>query len=53
MGVSIDHAVSMVIPWLGGFLWNAAGYEAVFMVGAVLALGNYFLAAKMTSHPIS
>lgn len=53
MGVSIDHAVSMVIPWLGGFLWNAAGYESVFLVGAALALGNYFLAARMSSHLLS
>lgn len=50
MGVSIDHAVSMVIPWLGGLLWNAMGYEVVFMVGAAIALGNYFLACKMNTH---
>lgn len=53
MGVSIDHAVSMVIPWLGGYLWNAVGYEAVFFVGAAIALGNYFLACKMNTHVIS
>lgn len=50
MGVSIDHAVSMVIPWLGGFLWKAVGYEAVFIVGALIALGNYFLAGRMNTH---
>lgn len=50
MGVSIDHAVSMVIPWLGGLLWNAVGYEAVFAVGAVFALGNWLLAGRMNSH---
>lgn len=47
MGVSIDHAVSMVIPWLGGLLWTSAGYEAVFMAGAVLALLNFLLAGRL------
>lgn len=47
MGVSIDHAVSMVIPWLGGLLWRGVGYEAVFLAGAALAIGNFLLAGRM------
>lgn len=38
MGVSINHAVSMVVPYLGGeFLWERYGYRWVFVAGAVVA----------------
>lgn len=40
MGLSIDHVVSMVVPWLGSLVWNAFGYEYVFVLGAFLAMGN-------------
>lgn len=43
MGISIDHAVSMVVPWLGSLVWNAFGYEYVFMLGALIAAGNLVL----------
>jgi len=38
LGVTIDHAVSMTVPWLGGMLWMACGYPSVFMAAAVVAL---------------
>lgn len=43
MGLSIDHAVSMVVPWLGSLVWNAFGYQFVFILGAFIALGNLIL----------
>jgi hypothetical protein len=43
MGLSIDHAVSMVVPWLGSLVWNAFGYEYVFVLGAFIAVGNLAL----------
>lgn len=43
MGLSIDHAVSMVVPWLGSLVWNAFGYEYVFVLGALIAVGNLIL----------
>ncbi len=43
MGLSIDHMVSMVVPWLGSLVWNAFGYEYVFVLGAFLAMGNLAL----------
>lgn len=43
MGLSIDHAVSMVVPWLGSLVWNAFGYEYVFILGAFIAVGNLLL----------
>lgn len=38
LGVSIDHAVSMIVPCLGGLLWMKCGYPAVFLVAACVAL---------------
>lgn len=43
MGLSIDHAVSMVVPWLGSLVWNAFGYKYVFIMGALIAVGNLLL----------
>ncbi|MGE5631187.1 MAG: MFS transporter [Caulobacteraceae bacterium] len=41
MGTSIDHAVSMVVPWLGSLVWNAFSYELVFILGAFIAAINF------------
>jgi hypothetical protein len=43
MGLSIDHAVSMVVPWLGSLVWNAFGYKYVFILGVFIAVGNLLL----------
>lgn len=40
MGISIDHVVAMVVPWLGSLVWNAFGYELVFILGACIAFIN-------------
>lgn len=37
LGITINHAVSMTVPWLGGLLWLACGYQIVFMVAAGVA----------------
>jgi MFS family permease len=55
MGISIDHMVSMTVPFLGGYLWTVLGYKYVFIGGAVIALINLFATSKintsMTSNP--
>ena len=38
MGISINHAVSMSIPALGGIMWMKFGHSSVFMGAAVVAL---------------
>jgi predicted MFS family arabinose efflux permease len=43
MGISLDHMVSMVVPWLGGLIWTAFGYEMVFVLGAGVAVLNFIL----------
>ncbi|UCC67629.1 MAG: MFS transporter, partial [Armatimonadota bacterium] len=40
LGVSIDHAVSMSLPALGGLLWVKHGFSSVFVAAAVLAALN-------------
>jgi len=45
MGVTLDHAVSMSIPILGGATWMAFGFEYVFLGAAVLALASSGVAA--------
>lgn len=47
MGISMDHVVSMVIPVLGGVVWNAFGYEFVFLLGTIIAVGNFYLAKRI------
>ena len=47
MGISIDHLVSMFVPWFGGLVWLAFGYEAVFICAAAIAATNLFLATKI------
>lgn len=43
MGTSIDHAVSMVVPWLGSLVWNAFSYKYVFILGVLIAVGNLII----------
>lgn len=50
MGLSIDHAVSMVVPWLGSLVWNAFGYEYVFVIGAFIAVGNLILTRHINTN---
>jgi len=54
MGITIDHMVSMFIPWLGGFIWTIFGYEYVFIAGAAIAALNLLLTTRMNKvrHPL-
>ena len=40
MGVTIDHIFSMTVPFLGGIIWKASGYEMVFLLAAVIAVAT-------------
>ncbi len=46
-GISVDHVVAMSIPILGGLLWARAGYQAVFLAAAVIALLNLVLSRRL------
>ncbi len=52
MGVSIDHVFSISIALVGGVIWDALGYQYVFLIGAVIALVNLFSASLVTTGAI-
>jgi predicted MFS family arabinose efflux permease len=45
LGVTIDHAVSMSVPILGGMLWERYGFPYVFVAAATLAAFNLMAAS--------
>jgi len=47
VGVSIDHAVSMTLPFFLGMLWMKKDYRWVFVVSAGLAVGNLIAASRV------
>jgi len=49
MGITIDHMVSMFVPWLGGLVWTVLGYQYVFICGAAIATLNLLLTTRMKS----
>jgi Mg2+/Co2+ transporter CorB len=38
LGISINHAVSMSIPTVGGLMWIRYGHASVFLATAVIAV---------------
>lgn len=51
MGVSVDHAVSMSIPFFAGLLWESVGFRYVFLVAAILAVVNFWAATFIKTEP--
>lgn len=49
LGVTVDHAVSMTIPIIGGFLWQRFGPASVFWGAGVVAIINFIFAFGTTS----
>lgn len=47
MGVSIDHIFSIGIAVFGGFVWLKWGYQYVFLIGAIIAVINFFSAMRI------
>ena len=47
MGVTIDHIFSISVALLGGFIWIKWGYQYVFLLGAIIAVINFFSALKV------
>jgi predicted MFS family arabinose efflux permease len=44
LGITVDHAVSMTVPVLGGMLWAAHGYRSVFMAASLLSVAGFAVA---------
>jgi predicted MFS family arabinose efflux permease len=51
LGVTMDHAVSMSVPALGGILWAAYGYRSVFMAASLLAVAAFAVAMVINEKP--
>jgi predicted MFS family arabinose efflux permease len=47
MGVSIDHIFSIGVAVSGGFIWLKWGYQYVFLMGAIIAVINFFSALRI------
>jgi predicted MFS family arabinose efflux permease len=47
MGVSIDHIFSISVALLGGLIWVKCGYQYVFLLGAAIAVINFFSALRV------
>lgn len=45
--VTIDHIFSISIALFGGVIWSAMGFQYVFILGAVIALMNFFAALRI------
>jgi predicted MFS family arabinose efflux permease len=45
--VTIDHIFSISAALLGGVIWNAFGFQYVFLLGAVIAVINFFTALQV------
>jgi predicted MFS family arabinose efflux permease len=51
MGVSIDHIFSITVAVSGGFIWFKWGYQYVFLLGAIIAVVNFFSALQIKTRP--
>ncbi|MFP4017391.1 MAG: MFS transporter, partial [Halanaerobiales bacterium] len=47
MGVSMDHVVSILAAFAGGFVWAQWGSHWVFFLAAVFSLGNLYAAYRV------
>jgi len=46
-GISIDHIVSMTIPFLGGLLWKFYGYSSVFFAASLLSVLGFVVSVMI------
>ncbi|MBN1427786.1 MAG: MFS transporter [Anaerolineae bacterium] len=45
--VTIDHIFSISVALIGGVLWNTFGFQSVFLLGVVIALGTLLAALQV------
>jgi predicted MFS family arabinose efflux permease len=46
-GISINHLISVSIALAGGFIWQTLGVELLFVLAAVMAVGNTLFAMSI------
>jgi len=47
LAISLDHIFSISVALVGGLIWNAFGYQVVFLLGVVIATLNFFTALQV------
>jgi len=45
--VTIDHIFSITIALVGGTIWSIFGFQYVFLMGAIIAVGNFLAAMRI------
>ena len=53
LGISIDHMISMSLPWLGGWIWDTYGYTMVFTGAGFVAILMLIFSAMITTAPVT
>jgi MFS family permease len=51
--VTIDHVFSITAALVGGVIWNAFGFQYVFLLGVGIAILNFFTALRVQLPPKS
>jgi len=46
-GISVNHLISIIIALLGGWIWQTAGIEVLFIISAILGLLNSIFATTI------
>jgi hypothetical protein len=46
-GITIDHAVAMSLPVLSGYIWEAYGFQWVFILAAGIAIVGFFVCLQI------
>jgi predicted MFS family arabinose efflux permease len=47
VSVTLDHIFSITVALIGGIIWNAFGFQYVFLLGVFIALANLIAALKI------
>jgi predicted MFS family arabinose efflux permease len=46
-GITIDHAVATTLPVLSGYIWEAYGFQWVFLLAGAIALIGFFICLRI------
>lgn len=49
MGVTMNHIAAVLVPLMGGYLWDSLGYPVTFKGGAVVVFVSLILAGRLRS----
>jgi predicted MFS family arabinose efflux permease len=49
MGITMDHIAAVIMPIVGGLLWETYSYRLIFQIGSVIALISLAISQKVTN----